>query len=172
MVRQLYKRIERRLAGRLKPRTDAATSTRMGRVRQHGTRPELIVRRALTALGMRYRTHNRDLPGSPDIANRLRRWAVFVHGCYWHRHPGCRMSTTPKSNTSFWLAKFGRNVERDREAQGRLRRCGYDVLVIWQCEAESSTILQRRVGTFAERAASRSTSRRGTRRPRHARAAS
>ena len=117
----------------------------MGRVRQSDTGPELLVRRALTALGLRYRTRNRDLPGSPDLANRSRRWAVFVHGCYWHRHAGCSMATTPKTNTAFWLAKFARNVERDRAALASLRGRGYRVLTIWECETESPKTLARRV---------------------------
>jgi DNA mismatch endonuclease (patch repair protein) len=90
---------------------DSATSERMGGIRQQGTTPELAVRRALTQLGLRYRVHNRDLPGSPDIAHRGAKWAIFVHGCYWHRHDGCRRSTTPKRNTEFWLAKLRRSRE-------------------------------------------------------------
>src|SRR5688572_15632999 len=99
---------------------DDATSARMGLVRQKGTRPELLVRRALSALGHRFRLANRDLPGSPDIANRSRRWAVFVHGCFWHRH-GCKASTTPARNREFWEAKFARNVARDQRRAGELR---------------------------------------------------
>jgi DNA mismatch endonuclease (patch repair protein) len=98
---------------------------------------------------MRYTTHNRDLPGSPDLANRSRAWAVFVHGCYWHRHNGCSMATTPKANAQFWSAKFERNVERDRETRTALRRLGYRVLTLWQCEAESSAKLSRRLVPFA-----------------------
>lgn len=151
MKEQPYKHVEKRLAGLLQPTTDAATSARMGRVRQAGTAPELIVRRALTALGMRYTTRNRDLPGSPDLANRSRLWAVFVHGCYWHRHARCRMATTPKTNTGFWLAKFARNVARDRAVRTELRRGGYDVLIIWECETESKLTLARRMAKFAQR---------------------
>lgn len=106
----------------------------MAGVRQKGTKPELVVRRVLSTLGHRYRIHNRELPGSPDIANRSRGWAVFVHGCFWHRHEGCRRATTPKRNAAFWHAKFERNVQRDRESVAALERRGYFVAVIWECE--------------------------------------
>lgn len=119
---------------------DPETSTRMGGIRQRDTEPELIVRRALTAHGLRFRTKNRDLPGSPDVANRSGAWAVFVHGCYWHRHPGCRRATTPKRNTDFWVAKFEANVARDRRSKQALEALGYTVLVVWECEAEGTRL--------------------------------
>lgn len=106
----------------------------MAKIRQRGTSPELVVRAALHQLGLRYRTHNRDLPGSPDLANRRRRWAVFVHGCYWHRHESCPRATTPRTNRAFWEAKFQRNVQRDANAVLALQRLGYRVLVVWECE--------------------------------------
>ena len=112
---------------------DDATSARMALVRQRGTRPELLVRTELVALGHRFRLANRDLPGSPDVANRARRWAVFVHGCFWHRH-GCKASTTPGRNREFWEAKFQRNIERDRRSLEALTAAGYTVVVIWECE--------------------------------------
>ena len=124
---------------------DADTSIRMGNIRQKDTKPERIVRRILHMLGHRYRTRNRDLPGSPDIANRNRRWAVFVHGCFWHRHSGCRKTTTPKRNAEFWAAKFARNVERDRDAALTLREHDYEVLVVWECETEKPEQLYRRL---------------------------
>lgn len=114
---------------------DDATSARMGLVRQRGTRPELLVRSALSALGHRFRLNNRDLPGSPDIANRCRRWAVFVHGCFWHRH-GCKATTTPGRNREFWEAKFQRNAARDRRSLEALQARGYTVVVIWECETK------------------------------------
>jgi DNA mismatch endonuclease, patch repair protein len=114
---------------------DDATSARMGLVRQRGTSPELVVRTALAALGHRFRLTNRDLPGSPDVANRTRRWAVFVHGCFWHRH-GCKATTTPGRNREFWEAKFARNVARDRRALEALQADGYTVVVIWECETK------------------------------------
>ena len=137
MSKQPFKKIERRLAGKAALRTDAATSVRMSRIRQAGTAPEMTVRRAVTTLGLRYTVNNKDLPGSPDLANRSRRWAIFVHGCYWHRHAGCHKATTPRTNTEFWLNKFSRNVERDDAARARLQREGYRVLTFWQCELDS-----------------------------------
>ena len=115
---------------------DATTSARLGRIRQHGTSAELTVRKLLHSLGHRFRVHNRDLPGSPDIANRSRKWAVFVHGCFWHQHPGCRRATTPTRNRSFWLKKFEANRVRDARVQAMLRDDGYRVTVVWECEAE------------------------------------
>lgn len=109
----------------------------MGRIRQSGTAPEMTVRRAVSTLGLRYTVKNADLPGSPDLANRSRRWAIFVHGCYWHRHEGCYKATTPRTNTVFWLNKFSRNVARDAAARVNLERQGYQVLTLWQCECES-----------------------------------
>jgi DNA mismatch endonuclease, patch repair protein len=114
---------------------DDATSARLARVRQRGTRPELLVRQALAALGYRYRLSNRDLEGSPDIANRRQGWVVFVHGCFWHRH-GCKASSTPTRNREFWEAKFLRNVARDRRTAESLRARGYKVLVIWECQTK------------------------------------
>src|SRR5262245_23383371 len=92
---------------------DIATSSRLGAVRQRGTDPEMRVRRALHRLGHRYRTGDKRLPGRPDIVNRTGKWAIFVHGCFWHHHAGCRRATIPKNNISFWLAKFAANKERD-----------------------------------------------------------
>lgn len=138
MTEQPFKKIERRLAGKKALRTDAATSARMGRIRQSGTEPEMAIRRAVATLGLRYTVKNRDLPGSPDLANRSRRWAIFVHGCYWHRHAGCHKATTPRTNTEFWLSKFSRNVARDEAARTELERRGYRVLTFWQCELETS----------------------------------
>jgi DNA mismatch endonuclease, patch repair protein len=146
---QAYKRIEKRLAGKLKLTTDAKASARMSRVRQHGTAPELMVRQACTAAGLHYRVRNRELPGSPDLANRSRRWAIFVHGCYWHRHEDCRKATVPRSNVQFWTAKFERNIERDLHARGALRDLGYTVLTIWQCEAELPAVLARRIAMLS-----------------------
>lgn len=138
MPEQPFKKIERRLKGKAALRTDAATSARMGRIRQSGTVPELTIRRAVSTLGLRYTVRNEDLPGSPDLANRSRRWAIFVHGCYWHRHAGCHKATTPRTNTEFWLNKFSRNVARDKVARRALERQGYRVLTLWQCELETN----------------------------------
>ncbi len=115
--------------------TDVATSRRLSRVRQHGTAPELAVRQALRALGIRYRLQNRDLPGTPDLANRRARWAIFVHGCFWHHHEGCKLATIPKRNRVFWVEKFRSNRLRDERTEKELVASGFRVIVVWQCEA-------------------------------------
>src|SRR5206468_3267004 len=99
----------------------------MSRVRQRDTKPELVARRIAHGLGFRFRLQRRDLPGSPDLVFPRLRFALFVHGCFWHRHPNCRLATMPKSNIAFWQAKFDRNVERDREVARRLRSAGWKV---------------------------------------------
>lgn len=110
----------------------------MGRVRGKDTRPEMIVRRLAHAMGMRFRLHRADLPGKPDLVFPKYRAVVFVHGCFWHRHPGCRKASTPKSNTEFWQEKFERNVERDKRNSVELEKAGWRVVVIWECETKSS----------------------------------
>ena len=115
---------------------DAETSLRMAGIRQRDTAAEQIVRVILTRLGHAYRVSNRDLPGSPDVANRTRRWAVFVHGCFWHSHARCPRATVPKRNRRFWEEKFEANRERDTRAVASLRRLGYRVVVVWECEAD------------------------------------
>ncbi len=118
--------------------TDAETSARLGRVRQHDTTAEVAVRQALHGLGLRFRINNRDLPGSPDIANRSRKWAVFVHGCFWHRHKGCQRTTSPKRNAAFWQEKFEANQRRDRRVVRKLRGMGFKVVTVWECETDDA----------------------------------
>ena len=140
---QPFKKVERRLAGKLKPKTSSKAAARMAQVRRAGTKPELIVRAYLSARGVRYRTQNRDLPGSPDLANRTRQWAIFVHGCFWHQHTACRFATKPKSNAKFWKAKFDANRARDRRARKLLAATGFRVATLWECEVTSERKLQR-----------------------------
>ena len=113
-------------------------SRRMATVRSRNTGPELSVRSIVHRYGLRFRLTNRDLPGSPDLANRSRRWAVFVHGCFWHAHHGCPRATRPKTNRRYWQAKFRTNQARDVDALRRLRRRGFRVLVLWECELQSA----------------------------------
>lgn len=117
----------------------------MRAVKRAHTKPEMIVRRALHALGLRFRLHRRDLPGSPDIVLPRLRTVVFVHGCFWHRHPGCRYATTPKSRQEYWLPKFEANVERDARKEAQLRELGWRVAVIWECETKSLEALEARL---------------------------
>ena len=113
---------------------DAKTSARLGRIPQRDTSVEVLVRKLLHADGIRYRIHNRDLPGSPDVANRSQRWAIFVHGCFWHHHEGCPRATIPKRNRKFWLKKFDANRNRDRTAVDQLRGLGFRCFVVWECQ--------------------------------------
>jgi DNA mismatch endonuclease, patch repair protein len=109
----------------------------MSRVRQKGTKPELAVRKALRKLGYHYRLNVTGLPGSPDIVVSGARAVIFVHGCFWHRHPGCRLASIPKTNVTFWEEKFARNIERDRAALDELRVAGWTVITIWECETRT-----------------------------------
>lgn len=120
---------------------DPARSRIMRAVGQKHTGPEMAVRRILHALGYRFRVQRRDLPGSPDIVLPKYKTAIFVHGCFWHRHPGCKKTTTPKTRVPFWTEKFERNVARDREKESALREMGWQVLVVWECEAKDATQL-------------------------------
>ena len=115
----------------------AERSERMSRIRSSNTLPEVALRRELHALGIRFRLHRKDLPGKPDIVLPRYRTAVFVHGCFWHRHDGCKVATTPKSNTEFWQEKFARNVARDVQSAELLKAQGWSVIVVWECELSS-----------------------------------
>ena len=102
------------------------------------------------SFGLRYRLHRRDLPGNPDLVFLRHRLALFVHGCFWHRHPGCKRTTTPKSREDFWQDKFRRNIERDQEAVERLETLGWRVEVIWECETKNREDLSKRInGIFS-----------------------
>jgi DNA mismatch endonuclease Vsr len=106
----------------------------MAGVRRSGTTPETEVARSLRALGLHYRKSVKALPGTPDFANQKGRWAIFVHGCFWHRHSNCRKATVPKTNTNFWMEKFRDNRTRDAKAITRLRKQGYKVFLVWECQ--------------------------------------
>ncbi len=117
----------------------------MAAVRSGDTGPERRVRSAAHALGLRFRLHRRDLPGTPDLIFPKHRTVVFVHGCFWHRHPGCRKATMPKSREAFWRAKFERNVERDLQVTAALLRLGWRVQTFWECETRNSDELRLRL---------------------------
>jgi len=117
---------------------DSATRSRMmSRVRGRDTLPELLVRRYLHAAGLRFRTNVRKLPGSPDIVLPRYRTVVFIHGCFWHRHAGCRFAATPATRTEFWNGKFSANVSRDLRVRGELEALGWNVLTVWECQLAS-----------------------------------
>ena len=109
----------------------------MSRIRGIDTQPELLVRRALHAMGYRFRKHVRELPGCPDLVFTRRRAVIFVHGCFWHRH-GCRKTYVPKTREAFWREKFIHNVDRDLRNQKLLAEAGWRILVVWECEIESN----------------------------------
>lgn len=108
-------------------------SRMMSGIRGKDTRPEMIVRRSLHSAGFRYRLHVRTLPGSPDIVLPRYKTVVFVHGCFWHRHSGCRYATTPATRKEFWKQKFESNIRRDGDACNQLVKTGWCVLVVWEC---------------------------------------
>lgn len=120
-------------------------SWNMSRIRSGNTKPERLVRSLLHRIGYRFRLHRKDLPGRPDIVLPGRRAVVLVHGCYWHRHPGCRFAYTPKSNLAFWQAKFNENVNRDQRQYGQLRELGWSVITVWECETKELTTLAERL---------------------------
>lgn len=120
----------------------------MARIGSKDTKPELRVRKLLHGMGYRYRLHRRDLPGTPDICFPSRRKVVFVHGCFWHRHDGCKRSTTPSTRKSYWEQKFDRNVVRDRRNLTDLAQLGWQALVVWECETADLPALAERLRKF------------------------
>ena len=118
--------------------TDPARSALMRRVRRSRTAPEDRVEGVLRSLGIGYRRNVRGLPGTPDFANRSRRWAIFVMGCYWHHHTCCAHATVPKQNRSFWTAKFVDNRRRDARKVRAMRALGMKVVLVWECETKKS----------------------------------
>ena len=121
----------------------------MSAVRVKNTGPELMVRRVLYRNGYRYRLHAPDLPGSPDIVFRKRRAVIFVHGCFWHGHT-CPHGNPPSSNVDFWWDKIDKNRERDGRVQKELRKDGWKVLTVWECETKNEGRLQQRLIRFLE----------------------
>ena len=127
-------------------------SRTMRAIRSKDMKPELTVRRLVHGMGYRYRLHRKDLPGKPDLVFPGRRKVIFVHGCFWHQHaePTCNKSRKPQSNRSYWLPKLERNVSRDAEQQAQLAELGWDVLVLWECDIQSSDDLAVRISQFLE----------------------
>lgn len=114
--------------------TQERRSWNMAQIRDRDTKPEIAVRSMLHRLGFRFRLHRSDLPGNPDIVLPKYKTVVLVHGCFWHRHRNCKYAYTPKSRTEFWETKFARNVERDLEVRRELRKLGWKVVVVWECQ--------------------------------------
>lgn len=120
----------------------------MSLIKAKNTKPELIVRKLAWSLGYRYRLHVRKLPGQPDLSFGPQRKAIFVHGCFWHRHRNCRQYVMPKSRLSFWLPKLEYNVARDRQNRRKLRAMGWRVLTIWECQLKQPDRVSRRILDF------------------------
>jgi len=117
----------------------------MSRIRAKDTKPEMIVRRSLHKAGYRFSLYNKDLPGKPDILLRKYHAAVFVQGCFWHQHPGCRRCTKPKTNEAYWIPKLKRNVERFEHVCRQLNELGWNVVVVWECETKKPAELVSRI---------------------------
>lgn len=122
----------------------------MARVRSKNTRPELLVRRLVFALGYRYRLHRRNLPGSPDLVFTPRAKVIFVHGCFWHRHSRCALARLPKSRIDFWVPKLEGNRCRDEKNKRALARMGWKVLTIWECQLGDKTQLSAVIRRFLD----------------------
>ena len=123
----------------------------MSRIRGRDTKPELIVRRIAHGLGFRFRLHREDLPGCPDIVFPRHRAVIVVHGCFWHRHPGCKHASSPKTRERYWQDKFKANVVRDRRNETGLHDLGRKVMVIWECETRDPDAVAARIESFLRR---------------------
>jgi DNA mismatch endonuclease (patch repair protein) len=122
----------------------------MKRVRQKGTPLEREVAKICTSLGLRYRLNVKSLPGSPDLANKTGKWAIFANGCFWHHHANCRLATIPKRNARFWREKFSMNRQRDARKIRQLEALGFRVAVVWQCELAKKQRLARRLSNLGK----------------------
>ena len=144
---------ERNLPAKLAPRRNREPLVRsevMARIRSKNTLPERRVAAALYALGIRYRRHVVKLPGTPDFANRRHRWAIFVHGCFWHSHKGCKRATKPRIRAEYWLPKLQNNAERDIVNVTRLQNSGFRTLVIWECDIQDLRKVHEVLSVFFE----------------------
>lgn len=120
-------------------------SWNMSRIRSRNTKPEVAVRSLLHRMGFRFRIHAKKLPGCPDILLTKYRSVIFVHGCFWHRHQGCRFAYQPRSRKAFWARKFKENVERDRKNCAALSQLGWHVIIVWECELRNIDALAERL---------------------------
>lgn len=129
---------------------DKQTRSRMmAGIKGKNTKPELVLRRALHARGFRYRLHSKNVPGRPDLVFPKHHAIVFVHGCFWHRHEGCRYTTTPSTRPEFWQAKFDANVIRDAAIRGQLIETGWRVSTVWECSLRKTDQLATTVELLA-----------------------
>ncbi len=123
----------------------------MSRIRSRNTKPEVFVRSLLHRMGYRFRLHVSSLPGTPDLVLPRYKTVIFVHGCFWHRHSGCKYSYTPKSRIEFWKRKFEKNIEADKRAVEELKELGWSVFVIWECELADTETLTKRISASLPR---------------------
>ena len=117
----------------------------MAAIKSKNTKPEIVVRKMLYALGYRFRLHRKDLPGSPDIVLPKYKKVIFVHGCFWHRHENCKYASTPKTRKEFWNKKFTTNIERDIQIQEKIKNIDWRSVVIWECETKNIENLKGRI---------------------------
>jgi DNA mismatch endonuclease, patch repair protein len=125
-------------------------SKRMALIRSKDTKPELLVREIARSCGYRFRLHVSDLPGKPDIVFPKRKKVIFIHGCFWHRHPGCALARLPKSKLDFWVPKLTKNRRRDLRNIAKLRRDNWRVAVVWECQLKKPDSLEKRIKKFLE----------------------
>lgn len=128
--------------------TPQERSRNMSRVKGRDTKPEMLVRSIVHRLGYRFRLHGKKLPGRPDVVLPRHRKVIFVHGCFWHGHPGCRRAARPSTNRFFWDKKIDSNIERDAKNLSSLREEGWDVLVVWECETRDLVALRELLSDF------------------------
>lgn len=120
-------------------------SLNMAAVKGKNTTPEIRVRKILHKMGCRFRLHRKDLPGKPDIVLPKHHLCIFVHGCFWHQHPGCKRATIPESNREFWVTKFQETLKRDEWAEKKLLQQGWCVCIIWECETKNEELLNKAI---------------------------
>ncbi len=155
-VRHLYpqpaalgRQAPHRAGGRIMDIVDAQTRSRMmSGIKGRDTVPEVVVRRVAHRMGFRFRLYRKDLPGRPDLVFPRYRAVVFVHGCFWHRHQGCRYAYTPRTRVRFWMGKFSDNVARDRRTEQALVTLGWRILVIWECETRNEAVVRERLREY------------------------
>lgn len=130
--------------------TPRERSERMSRIKGKNTKPELLVRRIIHRMGYRYRLYGARLPGRPDLVFAKRRKVIFVHGCFWHRHEGCRLARMPKTRLDFWQPKLNANAARDKDAARQLVELGWKVMIVWECEVKDEAALMPRIKAFLD----------------------
>ena len=117
----------------------------MSLIRSSNTKPEILVRKILHSLGFRFRLHQKSLPGKPDVVLKKYKSVIFVHGCFWHQHKGCKRSNMPKSNTAYWKPKLERNIKRDKHHKIELKKLGWKIITIWECESKNIEKIKKKI---------------------------